>query len=229
MKEIAEKQFIGEYYMSERICDDLIKLHKAVPFLTAAEDPEKEYPFSKARGQTGIGTKGESSVRPDVKDSVDVHVTPQVIYNIKTVDVKYSELVKIINNYYLELSKAFNIYAMELGLHDKSIKNIMQCTMPLANINEGFNIQHYEPGEGYHGWHTERSAGRQNREYVFMTYLNDVPDGGTEFYYQELITEAKKGKTLIWPAHYTHIHRGQISKTAEKYIATGWLSYPPEG
>ena len=168
-------------------------------------------------------------VRPEVKDSVDVCVGSDVIYNPKTIDIKHSELVKIIHNYYLELSKTFNVYAMELGLHDKSIEGTMENTMPIANINEGFNIQHYKPGEGYHAWHTERTASKQNREYVFMTYLNDVPDGGTEFYYQEITAEAKKGKTLIWPAHYTHIHRGQISKTSEKYIATGWLSYPPGG
>ena len=228
MKEIAEKQFIGEYYMSERICDDLIRLHKSVPFMTAAENPEKKYPFAKTRGHTG-GKAGQTLVRPEVKDSVDVCVGSDVIYNPKTIDIKHSELVKIIHNYYLELSKTFNVYAMELGLHDKSIEGTMENTMPIANINEGFNIQHYKPGEGYYAWHTERTCQKQNREYVFMTYLNDVPDGGTEFYYQEITAEAKKGKTLIWPAHYTHIHRGQISKTSEKYIATGWLSYPPGG
>jgi hypothetical protein len=29
-----------------------------------------------------------------------------------------------------------------------------------------------------------------------MTYLNDVPDGGTEFKYQKIISPAKKGLTL---------------------------------
>ena len=61
---------------------------------------------------------------------------------------------------------------------------------------------------------------------VFMTYLNDVTDGGgTEFYYQNKITEARKGKTLIWPADWTHTHRGVVSPTQDKYIITGWLNY----
>ena len=30
-----------------------------------------------------------------------------------------------------------------------------------------------------------------------MTYLNNVENGGTEFYYQNLRVEAKKGLTLI--------------------------------
>ena len=58
-----------------------------------------------------------------------------------------------------------------------------------------------------------------------MTYLNSVEDGGTEFKYQNLITPAKKGLTLIWPAQWTHTHRGQISGTKEKYIVTGWFNF----
>ena len=33
----------------------------------------------------------------------------------------------------------------------------------------------------------------------------------------------KRGVTLIWPAPWTHTHRGQISLTHEKTIVTGWL------
>ena len=58
-----------------------------------------------------------------------------------------------------------------------------------------------------------------------MTYLNNVDEGGTEFYYQKMITPAKKGLTLIWPTDWTHTHKGQISKTQEKFIITGWYSF----
>ena len=59
-----------------------------------------------------------------------------------------------------------------------------------------------------------------------MTYLNDVDDGGeTEFYYQKLKVKPRKGLTLIWPADWTHTHRGLSSPTQEKYIITGWLNY----
>ena len=36
-------------------------------------------------------------------------------------------------------------------------------------------------------------------------------------------TEGKKGLTLIWPADWTHTHRGVISQTKEKTIITGWI------
>ena len=36
---------------------------------------------------------------------------------------------------------------------------------------------------------------------------------------------AEKGLTLIWPTDFTHTHSGQISKTHEKYIITGWFNF----
>ena len=57
-----------------------------------------------------------------------------------------------------------------------------------------------------------------------MTYLNDVSDGGTMFKNQDLTVPAKKGLTVIWPAGFTHVHKGQVSLKQEKYIVTGWWS-----
>jgi len=93
-------------------------------------------------------------------------------------------------------------------------------------IKSGCNIQKYEPEEGYFEWHTERfDIASQDRCLVWMTFLNDVPNGGTEFMYQNVIVPAKKGLTLIWPSDWTHTHRGQISNTNTKYIITGWFNY----
>ena len=65
-----------------------------------------------------------------------------------------------------------------------------------------------------------------DRHLVFMTYLNDVENGGTEFYYYpDLNIQARKGLTLIWPAGWTHTHKGVISNVEEKTIVTGWYSF----
>jgi len=94
------------------------------------------------------------------------------------------------------------------------------------NINEDYVIQKYPIGGGFKVYHTERIGGKtSNRNLVFMTYLNDVEDGGSEFYYQKLELPAVKGLTLIWPSDWTHTHKGIISNTKEKYIITGWYSY----
>lgn len=96
-------------------------------------------------------------------------------------------------------------------------------------IVERINIQHYRPGGGYKVFHTERISATPpsaNRHLVFMTYLNDVHDGGgTEFFHQKQIVAARKGLTLIWPADWTHTHCGIVSPTEEKYVITGWFSY----
>jgi len=94
-------------------------------------------------------------------------------------------------------------------------------------IREAVNVQHYKPNGGYKVWHCENN-GKDNalyRHLVFMTYLNDLDEGGTEFLYQGLKLPAKKGLTLIWPSAWTHTHKGVISKTQEKYIITGWFSF----
>jgi hypothetical protein len=95
------------------------------------------------------------------------------------------------------------------------------------------NIQYYLPGEGFKTWHCERSSKDPvlvDRHLVFMTYLNTVIDvenyqGGTEWLYQNLKLNAIKGYTVIWPADWTHTHRGIVSPNKEKYIITGWLSF----
>ena len=97
--------------------------------------------------------------------------------------------------------------------------------MMKVGIKEPFNIQYYAPNEGFFNWHCERSCYQSNqRALVFMTYLNDVSDGGeTEFYYQKLKVRPRKGRTIIAPAYFTHTHRGNINTSGvDKFILTGW-------
>ena len=95
---------------------------------------------------------------------------------------------------------------------------------PHFNIYENINYQVYEPNQGYYEWHFESKCGRNRRVLVFMTYLTDTLNGGTEFLYQNIKTECVKGTTLLWPGYWTHTHRGIISKTHRKEILTGWFS-----
>ena len=57
-----------------------------------------------------------------------------------------------------------------------------------------------------------------------MTYLNDVDGGGTTFFsHYDLEIKPKKGLTLIWPAEWTHAHKGNVLHSGSKYIITGWM------
>ena len=88
------------------------------------------------------------------------------------------------------------------------------------------NIQWYPKGGGYPALHCERDRLEYaNRALVWMLYLTDTPNGGTEFPHQELITECVKGDLIIWPSDLTHLHRGVVSQTHEKMIFTGWIVF----
>tara|TARA_B100001057_G_scaffold137487_1_gene137145 strand:+ start:550 stop:1140 length:591 start_codon:yes stop_codon:yes gene_type:complete len=124
----------------------------------------------------------------------------------------------------------FHTYKIHLAnVLDKYIKkySYVDKNTPFA-LREKYNLQKYPVGGGFKIWHYENDFNSNinwHRGLVFMTYLNDVEDGGTEFLYQNLKVPAIKGLTLIWPAFFTHTHKGQISKTKEKYIVTGWYNH----
>ena len=91
-----------------------------------------------------------------------------------------------------------------------------------------FNLRRYDEGGHFGVLHAERtSLNVLHRVLAWMTYLNDVPEGGeTEFPMFGLKIKPEKGKTLIWPAEWTHAHIGTVVKRGNKYIATGWMHYP---
>ena len=100
--------------------------------------------------------------------------------------------------------------------------SILQECGPYAILN--MRLQKTLPQEGYHIWHFENSSRETHqRVHAFMLYLNDVEEGGeTEFLYRSLRIKPKVGTLLIWPAGYTHTHRGNPPLSNEKYVITGW-------
>ena len=92
-----------------------------------------------------------------------------------------------------------------------------------------FNIQKYSSGDHFSQLHCERtSMSTLHRLFAWMTYLNDVDDedgGTTDFDYYNIKVKPECGKTLIWPAEWTHAHYGSILKKNEKYIITGWIDF----
>ena len=149
-------------------------------------------------------------VNKHLKDSTDLPVSPNSKNPIIT---NYIEQLNIICEQYKEKYKWCH-----------------ETHHPWSLVSK-FNIQKYEPGQGFHTWHMERNSSlgptfATARHLAFMTYLNDVEDGGeTEWFYQKLKVKPQKGLTLIWPVDWTHTHRGITSPSETKYIVTGWYSY----
>ncbi len=91
----------------------------------------------------------------------------------------------------------------------------------------GMRVQKTEPGQGYHQWHYENDGPqRSQRVTAWMIYLNDIEQGGeTEFLYQHKRVEARTGRLVVWPAGFTHVHRGNAPLEGTKYVLTGWCEW----
>ena len=79
-------------------------------------------------------------------------------------------------------------------------------------------------GGGFHDWHYETmSVNTSRRSFVVQMYLNTNDEGGeTEFLYINKRVKAKEGRVLIFPAGYTHTHRGNPAIGQDKYLITSW-------
>ena len=91
-------------------------------------------------------------------------------------------------------------------------------------------LQRTSPGEGYHIWHGEQGNNvNASRVIVYMLYLNTLaPEeaGETEFLYQQTRLHPQKNTMVLWPAAFTHAHRGNVVHGKNcKYIVTGWFYY----
>lgn len=106
-------------------------------------------------------------------------------------------------------------YAEKYGI----LNQMSNMTVRLAKI------QKTEVGGGYHVWHNEDDSPQNMRRVAtFILYLNDVDEGGeTEFLYYPKRVKARVGRFIIWPAGYTHTHRGNPPLSNTKYIVTGWM------
>ena len=156
-------------------------------------------------------TKGQTlgGVNPNSKDSIDITIKP------KEVILPGNEVFKA---YFNELFECYKNYVEEWPF----LKHIAQ-KLEIGS----FNLQRYKPGQHFKKIHTERSTiDSSHRVFAFMTYLNDVEEGGsTYFSHYDIEIQPKKGLTLIWPAEWTHAHRGNILQAGSKYIITGWINF----
>ena len=88
-------------------------------------------------------------------------------------------------------------------------------------------IQKTEPSQGYHTWHCD-GGGLQvcRRMLVASMFLNTIEEGGeTEFLYQSMRVSPVEGTLVLFPAGWTHPHRGNPPLKGNKYLLTTWLEF----
>ena len=196
---MTRPMFMGEYTIDSGVCDQIIEYYKG----------RKD----KRRGETWCRDIDGSAYVPTEDPTVKLCTTAPL-------PPTYDESPECIKDYFEELKKSVEKYTEEYPECDSGSP---------WSVLEAPSIQHYAPGEGYYEWHTERTSADlplSARHLVYMTYLNDVYEGGgTEWLHQKYISVARKGKTFIWPADWTFTHRGVVAPREDKYIITGWFSY----
>ena len=154
-----------------------------------------------------VGLSQQTSVEVDIKDSFDMRLN----FND---DNKVNDII---------LQAFINCLRLYVKKHSQ-----LDMIAPWA-IFPIYNLQKYNPLQGYHSLHCENcnpSALASRRIMAWMFYLNTVTDGGgTYFDNYDLTMDAVEGRCVLWPAYWTHMHKGIVSETETKYIATGWVSY----
>ena len=162
--------------------------------------------FEKSSKKEGKSFKdGDLSVNPSQKKCIEVDDSS---FSNKSV------ISRIIN---ARLRECIDDYKKEYPSMNKFIAQWV--------IDNGYNFQKYETeDDGFKAWHTEAGgAPVSNRVLAWMFYLNDAKCG-TEFINYPTV-KAKMGRCVIWPAAWTHTHRGVIPNKGLKYMVTGWASY----
>ena len=167
------------------------------------------FELNKNKQKIGVSGVGKNL---DVKNSTDIRIAPK--------DMKLPGN-EIFEEYFHNLYSCYQDYVTEWPFLTTFAENLQ--------ISD-FNLQRYQSGQHFQQLHTERSSLETlHRVFAWMTYLNDVDeeDGGSTFFsHYDLAIQPRKGLTLIWPAEWTHAHKGNVLKADNKYVITGWMTFP---
>jgi len=135
--------------------------------------------------------------------------------NLKNHEMSLFNGVRPLDIFITGLQNCFDEYIDEYDI----LKDVeLTCT--------SIKVQKTNPGGGYHVWHPEQGNGSMAaRCLTYIAYLNDIDSAGeTEFLYQKLRIPPKENSLVIWPASFTHTHRGNVVHgNKSKYIVTGWF------
>lgn len=161
----------------------------------------------------GVGTNRQNGegANKHVKDDY------QIFSNGKNINFEPFEDKNTVDMFFKGLQHCFEVYTNEFSV------------LKTLDINcNNIKMQKTSTGGGYHVWHGEQGNGEQAaRGLVYMLYLNTLPteaNGETEFLYQQRRISPVGNTMVLWPAAFTHAHRGNpVYGDNSKYIVTGWF------
>jgi hypothetical protein len=168
----------------------------------------------------------------DIIDKIEFQISnnPSQIHNgkeqFKNSDVGRKDFQIFANKYFKKLSQEIN---EKLSICVEMYADEFFVLKNLSSIRSvDVKLQKTPPRGGYHVWHCEHDGlNNAERVLVWTIYLNDIPDGEgeTEFLWQGVRIKPRAGTLCIFPAAFTHTHRGNPVYSCDKYIATGWYCF----
>ena len=198
-KVTLQKQNLTPNFIGSWIMNPLSICDELITYFESNQNKQK-------RGTSGVGKN------LDIKNSIDITVSP------KEIKLPGNE---VFEKYFHNLFSCYKDYVLQWPF----------LSVFPENLQVGkFNLQRYQSGQHFQSMHTERSSLETlHRVFAWMTYLNDVDvkEGGSTFFsHYGLEVQPRKGLTLIWPAEWTHAHKGNLLNADSKYIITGWMQFP---
>ena len=163
-----------------------------------------------------IESQGHCGNRQDA-EGVDKTIKQDSFYFLNVRNHSFSNFndEPAISVFFSGLQKCFDDYVAEYDI-------LRDTTLKCSTVK----MQKTVPGAGYHVWHAEQGPDADaSRCLVYILYLNDIAEAGeTEFLYQQTRIPPKENRMVIWPAAFTHAHRGNVVHgDKSKYIITGWF------
>ena len=174
--------------------------------------------FEMYKDRTHLGSTGTGQVNANKKDSTDLDLMM----------LKHLLAPSLFNEFRTSLKSHVDNYSDKYAFVDPGYKeqgkNIWDFNSfyPYSILAKKYKKEK----QGYHVFHSDWGVGKyqQLRQLVCMYYLNDVKEGGeTEFYNQKLKIKPKKGSLVVFPAYWTHLHKGHVPISDDKYIVNFWL------
>jgi hypothetical protein len=169
--------------------------------------------------------KMQSGYNPKIKKSTDLN-----LLNVKQRNITEQvipSLYKSIEDNLIKYVKQYPLWRHG-GIENESDEVLKEHLFIKYSIwRHDILMKKYHKGtDGFHAWHEDQGFDGPGvkRILVCMFYLNDVEEGGeTEFYFQKIKTKPTKGSLVIFPAYFTHLHKGHIPISNDKYICNFWI------
>ena len=128
---------------------------------------------------------------------------------IDLIKFKYIDKIADLTNLYIKKYPESNMTASRWGLSNLRFKL-------------------FKKGDSFSGFHSEISMKNICRFLSIIIYLTEH-DCGTEFFYNKKTISSKIGRATIFPAYFTHTHKGQPDFKKERCIINGYYSFYREG